>query len=199
MIESIEYAFTMQKVFLSGLKIWKGATVIKYGAQHCRHGALALDLGAKYVVSVEGRPENLAKAPTNYGARLHTVCQDIRKLPFLGTFDIGMIFGVLYHLDDPVSFLKTQLPFIRQSVLIWTHYSENPFQAFKGYHGEFWNDPGVTNSDALEPLKAFWFARDELLRLLEEEGFTIKQAMEMPTPVSPHYKGMMIYAERMGG
>ena len=59
-----------------------------------------------------------------------------------------------------------------------------------------YEDPGRTDNDALEPLTAFWFDEDELVRCLEENGFRVVKIIEMRTPVTPTAEAVCVWAER---
>lgn len=192
--------FNVQMEYLSGRIDWKGLTVIEYGAQHARHSLALLKLGAKKAMAIEGRQSNLDQVDNPDKLPLKTLCADIRTLANinLGKYDVGLIFGVLYHLDTPVAFLRNELPRIKKHLFIWSHYcnpgSVNMEQ--EGYKGMAYGDAGRQKSDSLVPMIDFWFEHDELLRCLSDNGFQVQDAIEMKTPVSPDYPGMMIYATR---
>lgn len=192
--------FNTQMDYLSKRIDWTGLTIIEYGAQHARHSLALLGLGAKRAMAIEGRQSNLDQVDNPNKLPLKLLCADVRTLANinLGKFDVGLIFGVLYHLDRPVDFLRAELPRIKKHLFIWTHYcnpnSINTIQ--EGYKGMTYADPGQSKSDALTPMVAFWFEHDELLRFLKDNGFDVVETVNMPTPVSPGLPGMMVYATR---
>lgn len=193
--------FNVQMKYLTQCIIWQGLSIIEYGAQHARHSLALLKMGAKRALAVEGRQSNLDQVDNPDHLPLKVLCADIRDLMSQhdpGRFDVGLVFGVLYHLDRPVDFLRAELPRIKKHLFIWSHYcnpgSINTEQG--GYKGMTYADPGQSKSDSLTPMVDFWFEQNELLRCLEDNGFRVVEFVDMPTPVSPGLPGMMVYATR---
>lgn len=180
---------------------WRGKSVIEYGAQHGRHSIALIREGAACALAVEGRQANIDQAANPYPEKLIFRCLDVRRMANLGQgamgrYDAGLVLGLLYHLDGPVAFLHEQLPIIKRHLFLWSHYADHGTMEQNGYRGAAWADPGQGSHSALEPLTAFWFTRDELLRCLSDHGFPAVDVAEMPTPVSPQYPAVMIYARR---
>src|SRR5574343_1283717 len=182
--------FETQMAYLANAIDWRGMTVIEYGAQHARHSLALLNLGAAHALAIDGRQSNLDQVSNPDHLPLESLCVDIRE-PFTDPtqYDVGLILGVLYHLDMPVRFLFSELPRIRNHLVIWTHYVNTTPTEQAGYFGNIWLDSGSDKSASLEPLAAFWFERDELLRCLRDNGFHVVETVDMPTPVSPQYPG----------
>jgi hypothetical protein len=191
--------FEAQMAYLARRIDWTGLSVIEYGAQHARHSLACLGLGAASALAIEGRQSNLDQVQNVDGFPLETLCADVRNLKStLGIFDVGLILGVLYHLDAPVAFLRRELPRIQKHLFVWTHYVTKSDANLEqdGYAGGIWLDSGSGKSSSLAPLAAFWFEKSELIRCLQDNGFHVREVIEMPTPVSPQYPGVMIYAVR---
>ena len=195
----LEGIFDRQAQFMSGFN-WTGKTVLELGAFDGRHSEVALKLGATYAIVVEGREENLKFAAPAWPGMVRFVVGDVRDLGACHVHlqvDVGLIFGVLYHLDNPVRFLRQALMLCREAVFIWTHVADSINMEREGYAGMRYEDPGRTDNDALEPLTAFWFAWDELVRCLEENGFGVVKIEGMRTPVTPSAEAVCVWAERM--
>jgi 2-polyprenyl-3-methyl-5-hydroxy-6-metoxy-1,4-benzoquinol methylase len=176
--------FDLQADFLSHYP-WAGKTVIEFGAYDGRHSEVALTLGAEFATVIEGRAENLKHADPAYPELVRFIVDDIRCLRAnIKTADVGLIFGVLYHLDNPVKFLRDTLPHCRQAVFIWTHVGSTIDMNCESYFGQAYNDPGISDNCALEPLTAFWFSQKELVRCLDDNGFRVTDIVDMPTPVT---------------
>jgi SAM-dependent methyltransferase len=190
--------FDHQAQFMSGYD-WEEKGVLDLGAWDGRHSEVAIRLGARCATVVEGRAENLKDAHPARPEKVRFVVGDIRKLdellPVHIRWDVGLIFGVLYHLDNPVRFLKQALPRMREAVFIWTHVADTIDLECEGYAGKRYEDPGRSGNDAIEPLTAFWFAGDELVRCLGENGFEVVRMVNMPTPRHPA-PAVCVWAER---
>jgi 2-polyprenyl-3-methyl-5-hydroxy-6-metoxy-1,4-benzoquinol methylase len=176
--------FDLQADFLSHYP-WAGKTVIEFGAYDGRHSEVALALGAEFATVIEGRAENLEHADPAYPELVRFIVEDIRRLRAnIKPADIGLIFGVLYHLDNPVAFLRNALQLCKEAVCMWTHTGSTIDMNCESYFGQAYNDPGVTDNCALEPLTAFWFNQKELVRCLNDNGFQVVEMVDMPTPVT---------------
>jgi hypothetical protein len=200
----LEGIFDHQAQFMCGYD-WKDKTVLELGAWDGRHSEVALKLGASIATVVEGRAENLMDAHPACPWRVRFVVGDVRELnPLIYTdqhenkteFDVGLIFGVLYHLDNPVRFLRDALGLCREAVFIWSHVASTIDMSCDGYQGQAYVDPGQGGNDAISPLTAFWFEKDELVRCLEENGFGVVQMVDMPTPRHPA-PAVCVFAERI--
>ena len=195
--------FDLQAQFMSGFD-WRGKTVMELGAFDGRHSEVALRLGASFATVVEGREENVRYANPDQPMKVRFVVGDIREALTLPSpdgrgeeVDVGLIFGVLYHLDNPVRFLERALTYFREAVFIWTHVASTINLECEGYAGMRYEDPGRTDNDALEPLTAFWFEEDELVRCLRANGFEVVRIHEMRTPVTPGAEAVCVWAERI--
>ena len=202
-MHTIEDFFCEQIAFIRRHVDPTGLSVIEFGAQHGKHSIALLDAGATSALAVEGRWANIEGAVNPYPEKLTFLCLDVRRMAnlgqgALGMFDIGTVLGLLYHLDRPVKFLEEQLGIIKEHLFIWTHIVEKQETVLDGYGGAYWSDAGVTKSCALEPLQAFWLTWPELGRCLGNNHFQVVEMDEMPTPASPAYKAVMVYARRVG-
>ena len=194
---TVDEFFEKQIAFMRGCMDFKGKTVIEFGAQFGKHSARLIDAGAVHSTAIEGRVDNLDNFVKGYGGRIMSVLADVRAYRPFYHKDIGLVLGILYHLDRPALFLKAQLPYIDKGLFIWTHYTAKSGTELDGYKGVLWHDKGKSNSDALVPLEAFWFTKRELFRCLEDNGFKVRKHEEMKTPISPQYPAVMLYAERV--
>lgn len=189
--------FDLQADFM-GCYAWDGKSVIEFGAFDGRHSEVALRLGAESATVIEGRVENLMNARPLQPEKVRFYVEDIRRLHVdHEAADVGLIFGVLYHLDNPVKFLREALRLCRESVFIWTHVASVNDMECEGYQGQAFTDAGNTDNSALEPLTAFWFEGVELDRCLADLGFVTTKLVRMPTPVTPGRPAVCLRAERV--
>ncbi|HEY0058620.1 MAG TPA: class I SAM-dependent methyltransferase [Flavisolibacter sp.] len=100
----------------------------------CLEGGYAVEFARMGFQSlgIEAREENISKC--NYVKQnlnlpnLSFVKDDVRNLPNYGAFDVTFCYGLLYHLDDPASFLKTMGDCTKKILLLHTHFAlENDY------------------------------------------------------------------------
>lgn len=90
----------------------KGELILDVGAGSGRHSFHAAQAGAS-VVALDGGPA-IDVARRNLPAEVATVQADADALPFTpGTFDVVMCIGVLHHLADPPSTLRSLTEIVR--------------------------------------------------------------------------------------
>ncbi len=95
----------------------------------CHDGGFAVEfarLGFD-TLGIEIRKENFEKCQFVKSQlnlpNLRFAQDDVRNLTNYGNFDIAFCFGILYHLDDPVAFLKNLSNHTQKILLLNTHYS----------------------------------------------------------------------------
>jgi len=95
----------------------------------CLEGGYSVELAKMGfdTLGIEARSENIDKC--NYVKEnlhldnLHFAKDDVRNLPNYGKFDITICYGLLYHLNDPVSFLKTMSDCTTKILFLNTHFA----------------------------------------------------------------------------
>lgn len=150
-------------------------TVLELGAFEGGHTA-AIARWADRVVGVEGRPENAAKARWILGTMEATNAEIVEadleamRLADLGSFDLVVALGVLYHVREPVK-LIAKMADAAPNAVIWTHVSPTD-ERFE--YAEF------GHADPLSGLSetSVWLPRDELLAALHERYATVEIADE---------------------
>lgn len=98
--------------------------------------------------------------------------------------------GLLYHLDDPASFVKKLKRITKSFVVVDTHYSKRlpgpmfrlgPLESHNGYNGrwytEFPDEKTFQNREkyrlsSWNNMKSFWPLRHEIVRMMQDAGFT---------------------------
>lgn len=78
-------------------------------------------------LGIEAREDNIKNCTLvkeNLGLpHLNFVKDDVRNMAKYGPFDITLCYGLLYHLNDPVSFLKTLSDNTKKLLLLNTHFA----------------------------------------------------------------------------
>lgn len=181
----------------------KGLRLIDLG---CLEGGISLEMAREdmSVVGVEGRESNFAKCK---------LIEDLFKLPHLdfifldvkklnkeehGIFDIVLCLGLLYHLENPVSFLGILKKITHDKSIIFldTHIAPVDDEAlsqceFKGslsevthichdgityagrWYQEYPEENGHTNDEwaAVSNYRSFWLTQKSLFKALYHSGF----------------------------
>lgn len=95
----------------------------------CLEGGYAVEfakLGFE-TLGIEAREENIKKCnfvKNDLGlTNLHFVKDDVRNMANYGTFDIVLCYGLLYHLNDPIAFLKTLSNCTSKLLFLNTHFA----------------------------------------------------------------------------
>lgn len=155
----------------------------------CEPGAPMADLGCLYgaytlafaragyqATGIEARPENVA-ACRRFGAGvpgLRYIQDDARNIESHGPFDAVFCCGLLYHLDEPVKFLKTLGQVTTRLLIVQTHYAIAPDSVNEGYAGS-WQDEQDPGSPwmAWGNERSFWLSKVALLAAIQDAGFDL--------------------------
>ena len=124
---------------------------------------------------------------------LRFVHDDVRNIRSYGTFDAVFCCGLLYHLDQPISYLRDMADVTRRVLMLHTHYATpddetwttfrlSPMTVHEGSLGRWYTewDPD-TPADEVEALEwsavgndaSFWPEKRHLLQAMLEAGFPI--------------------------
>lgn len=169
----------------------------------CLEGGYAIELarrGAR-VVAVEGREANLGKA--RFAAevlaldRLELVLDDVRNLSVerWGSFDVVLCLGLLYHLDAPACFelVHRMAEVATRLVVIDTYVGIASLEPFTHAGRTYWgrsireHEPDAPAEErladrwaSLDNPKSVWLAKNSLLDLLADAGFSSAFLCEVP-------------------
>lgn len=174
----------------------------------CGEGVYAIECalkGAK-VLAVDARDERMSlgrEASDRIGlTNLRFEQQDIRRLSkdVQGQFDVILMLGILYHIDEPdvFSLLANMFEMCSDTLIIDTHISLvehcEVTYAGKTYVGRKFREHGDEDStqDRKVRLKAsidntmsFWFTKQSLIQLLCDLGFTSVFECHAPLEAKP--------------
>jgi hypothetical protein len=122
-------------------------------------------------VGIEAREENMVKC--NYVQsnlslpNLSFIQDDVRNLPRHGKFDVTLCYGLLYHLNDPVAFLKIINDCTTKMLLLNTHFApEHDIRYELGHLNNFFLAPVQKRTGLWEHEKNF-----RLSKLTTNEGY----------------------------
>jgi SAM-dependent methyltransferase len=148
-------------------------------------------------VGIEARESNFqnclyVKSNANL-PNLSFVRDDINNIAKYGIFDAIWACGILYHLQNPRSFLITAARVCRRIILIETHFTHahwtpaaerhklSDICEHDGLRGRWMQEYNDISQDQLETLKwaswsnqrSFWVRKEHLLNLIKDVGFDI--------------------------
>ena len=170
----------------------RGQRVLELGPRSGHHTVLLDKMGAREIVGVEARIENLERcnlARDRFRLPATFVCQDLERLAsgdeepqFEPGFDIVFNLGLLYHLADPYAVLcwgKAMAPVL----FLGTHYVEPrarrhykppAFQptTYRGQPAIAYREGGMTDPRSGTSLSSIWLYEAHMLNLLREAGYT---------------------------
>ncbi len=178
--------------------------VLELGPLEGAHTLTLSMLGAKEVVAVEGRLENFIKCCIVKNLfnlnKVKFVYGDVRDYDFsqLGKFDVVVCSGILYHLTDPSDLIKKLSAYPR--VLIWTHIADTVYpvgedKVVNGYKGKYYIEGNNVQCAGLEP-QSLWLYKEELLRLLNDNGFSNVNIINEGELYNIHAKAILLLASK---
>jgi tRNA (mo5U34)-methyltransferase len=98
----------------------------------------------------------------------------------IGQFDITFCFGILYHLENPVSAMKRLASVTQHAMLVDTHVTRIPFQRmpFRRLFARkpFWlmNMPPVSSSESKDATTSLWRSADGVAQFMPNETAVAK-------------------------
>lgn len=140
----------------------------------CLEGGYSVELARMGfdTLGIEAREENMQKC--NYVKdnvnlpNLHFAMDDVRNLPKYGKFDVNICYGLLYHLNDPVSFLKTVSQCTTKMLFLNTHFApDRDIRYNLGYINRFVIAPIQKRTKILDYQKNF-----RLSAIEQNEGYS---------------------------
>jgi SAM-dependent methyltransferase len=177
----------------------RGKTVLELGPLEGGNTILLTKLGVNRVTAVEARVENYVKCcvvKNLFGLdTARFLLGDARDISVEthGRFDLALVAGVLYHLDDPHVLLQ-RLSGMTDTLLISTHYADDssPSREAKVLtlstpHGEYRGKrvPEGRLSEINSGIQswAFWPFEEDLMRMLADAGYrNVSVVRKNPVP-----------------
>jgi SAM-dependent methyltransferase len=156
----------------------KSKHILELGSLEGGH-SIRLALNHK-VTAIEGRKKNIEKS--EFIKKLFFIGDELKfvesNLDMIKDFsdykdcDVVFCVGVLYHLDKPWELIE-KISKITKNLFVWTHYIKDEEVACEenGYKGKRMGEGTIEiSTDGLTPF-AFWFNKESLLRMFEDNGF----------------------------
>jgi hypothetical protein len=172
--------------------------------------AVELALHGATVVAVEAREANLEKARVARDAfgleNLELVHADLREIRAtdLGSFDVVLCLGVLYHLDAPsvFAFVEELGRLTRRLAVVETQVGLVGRRRYRWrgrrYRGHVFAEDPRHLWAGLDPT-SLWLTRASLLNLLADAGFTTVQESLMPVvPETARYRDHVVLSALKG-
>jgi len=191
---------------------FKGKSVLELGPLEGGNTVILSRLGARRITAIEGRVENYVKCcvvKNLFGldnvtfalGDVRSVCRDA-----YGTFDIALVAGVLYHLDNPHILLE-RLSEVAEALVISTHYADaaSPSPNAKAltlttavgtYRGRSFREGSLHEiNSGLQPT-SFWPYEEDLMRMLRDVGYKNLTAIKSPSLEADPYRLIYLVAKR---
>ncbi|MGH9078011.1 MAG: class I SAM-dependent methyltransferase [Acidimicrobiales bacterium] len=145
-------------------------------------------------LGIEGRLNNFERcqytASRSGLTNLAFACDDVHNLARYGSFDAVFCSGILYHLADPVAFLRMAARCTRRCLLLRTHFATDSVPAtfphlsemttHEGVAGRWYPEHGEESTDdeimsrrwaSIGNRSSFWIDKRHLLQTLRDVGF----------------------------
>jgi SAM-dependent methyltransferase len=157
-----------------------GLRVLDLGAGD---GSIAAELALRgaSVIAVEGRERNavaIREQRDRHGIdadRLRVEVTDVRRLDWqsLGTFDVVVCSGLLYHLElaDAAALARSMHAACTRLALVDTEVAWGPVERRDGYLGHHFREHPAERLASLDNEQSFWLTRASLHALLHDAGF----------------------------
>lgn len=138
----------------------------------CLEGAYASRFAAAGydVTGIDARQASLDKCTT--AGAMNLICDDVRNIEAHGPFDAVFACGILYHLDQPVSWLRA-VARCAPLIILDTHIAAQPETQNEGYAGSWYTEPGGREDPwgAWGNERSFWLTERSLITAMADAGF----------------------------
>ncbi|MBN2056604.1 class I SAM-dependent methyltransferase [bacterium] len=162
----------------------------------CLEGAQSFSLAERpsvvRVLGLDARPANIERA--NF---IKTACgiknvrfarADLETVSLMeyGRFDAVFCCGVLYHLPEPWRLIE-QIAAVTDRLFVWTHYAaaDAAIEERAGYRGAVYREFGWDDAQSGVSPESFWLVFDDLMKIIDENGFEIIRIIEKSPHVQP--------------
>ena len=184
------------------------ATVLDLGCSEGWFAHRALEWGAARVVGIDVRAANVRRArliAAHFGLeQLQFEQMDVFAAGALGAFDVVLMLGLIYHLENPIGALRVARTCARGTAVVESQLTEHdePIQLGWGITGEFretrghWAavlEPAEDQRDDGNPLASFGGVvslvpnRAALLEAMTVAGFTDVRMLDAAPHLNPQY------------
>ena len=205
------YTFTDPRItwFLEQYGDIRGRSVLELGPMEAGHTYMLAEAGAN-VLALEANTGAFLRClivKEAYGIKARFMLGDF--MPYMATtdahFDAAVASGVLYHMEDPVTFLE-ELMRVTDTFLIWSHYFDRDiiqartdishkfatspeFVTHKGRRVELWKQKYLGALDwggfcGGPEETSNWLTREGMLGVIEDGGFDVTVGVDEPLHVN---------------
>jgi hypothetical protein len=123
-----------------------------------------------------------------------------------GRFDLALVAGVLYHLDDPHVLLQ-RLSAMTDTLLISTHYADDRSPSPEAkvltlstphgeYRGKVFQEGGLSEINSGVQSWSFWPFEEDLLRMLADAGYRNVSVLRKNPVAEETYKLIYLIARK---
>ncbi|MES0204181.1 class I SAM-dependent methyltransferase [Mesorhizobium sp. LNHC209A00] len=197
-----------------------GKRILELGPLEAGHTYMMHQAGAEAILAVEANSRSylkclcvkemfdLSRARFLYGDAMKYLEETSER------FDVCLASGILYHMTDPIEFLRN-IARVSNKFFLWTHYYEDALRTQANLAKQFekpyeikvgGKSYTVAKRNYQEALKwagfcggakpwAFWLTRDSLMRAIAHFGFTV-EAIEFDHPGHPNGPALALVANK---
>ncbi len=187
-----------------------GKTIIEFGPLEGGNTIILQTLGVKSITAIEGHMENyvrccviknlfaLHKATFHFDTAMNATVEKY------GNYDIALVAGLFYHLDNPHIFLK-HLSNMTDTIVLSTHYADeespSPDTAISEIHTHGHTYKGKLFKESVGPNSglqsfAFWPFREDLFKMLTNNGYLHIHIVRDSTDQDTKYKLIYLVAQK---
>lgn len=169
-------------------------------------------LGARSITAVEGRVENYIKCCVTKNLlgleNTRFYLDDVRNISSkkYGKYDVALVAGILYHLNDPHILIK-KLSEMTDTLVISTHYADETSPSRKAqvrtistefgtYRGKIFQEGTIDHANRGLQSESFWPFEEDVIRMCKSIGYK-KVNVIMKNPVKKEkYKLIYLIAKK---
>lgn len=125
---------------------------------------------------------------------LRYVRADVRDV-FNGREEFDAVFccGLLYHLDEPVKFLRQLGSATRRLLMVQTHYSTRPDAQHEGCNGHWYDEQATARWASWKNPQSFWLTKPDLMAVLRDDfNFVVEQPDAVSANPGPDARSMFV-------
>lgn len=191
---------------------FKGKSVLELGCLEGGNTIILSKLGASSITAIEGRVESYIKCCVIKNLvgleNAHFFLDDVRNISVqkYGRFDISLVAGILYHLNDPHILMK-KLSEVTDTLVISTHYADATSPSRKAeirsvstdfgtYRGKIFREGSLSDPNSGLQSESFWPFEEDLVRMCKDVGYKEVMVIAKNPVATERYRLIYLVAKK---
>lgn len=192
---------------------FRGKTILELGPLEGGNSVLLSKMGAKEIISLEGRVDNYIKCcvvkniyDLNNAKYYLDDCRNV-SVDRYGKFDIALVAGVLYHLDNPHIMFK-KLSNVADTLVVATHYADTNSPSTSAehreivtsegsYRGKIYKEGTIEDPNSGLQSESFWPYEEDLIRMCKNAEYKNIEIVKK-NPVESEVYRLIYFIARKG-